>query len=115
MILLELTFLARPIIGGTTSQELNLTQTKEAGNLLIDCIVSGYPKANVTWTKDNRELPNERFIVQDNSSLLVMKASLEDSGTYACVAKNEFGTDRREFTVTVFGMYVTAFLQTDLF
>lgn len=98
----ELNVKARPIIGGTTSQDLNLTQTKEASNLLIDCIVSGYPKANVTWTKDNRELPNERFIVQDNSSLLVMKASLEDSGTYACVAKNEFGTDRREFTVTVF-------------
>lgn len=104
LILFELIFLARPIIGGATSRHLNLTQTKEAGSLLIECIVSGYPKANVTWTKDNGELPNERFIVQANSSLLVMKASFGDSGTYACVAENEFGTDRKEFTVTVFGM-----------
>lgn len=93
---------AHPIIRRTTPQHLNLTQSKEARDFQIDCFVSAYPKANVTWTKAHGQLTKDRFHVQDNNSLLVKKASFEDSGTYVCVATNELGTARKDLTVTVF-------------
>ena len=57
----------------------------------------------MTWMKAHGKLTKDRFNVQDDNSLLVKKASFEDSGTYVCVAKNELGKDSKDFTVTVFG------------
>ena len=76
---------------------------------MLDCTVSAFPKAKVTWKKVNGQLPKDRISWEANGTLLIKKASSEDTGTYICTASNELGTDRTSFTVTVFGNVALAF------
>lgn len=57
----------------------------------------------MSWEKVNGQLPKDRISWEANGTLLIKKASSEDTGTYICTASNELGTDRTSFTVTVFG------------
>lgn len=96
-------FSARPIIRSSTPPVLNFTQSTQARDLLLDCDVSAYPKAVVTWEKVGGQLPTARFDQEANGTLLITQASSEDSGTYICSAANELGRDSKMFNVTVFG------------
>lgn len=93
---------ARPIIRNTSPDAINLTLSLQTRDLKIDCDVSAFPKANVTWKKGVRQLPADRFKQEANGALLITEASYEDSGTYACTASNELGTDNANFTVIVY-------------
>ncbi|KAK3890334.1 hypothetical protein Pcinc_005714 [Petrolisthes cinctipes] len=61
---------------------------------ILNCTVTGTPKPNITWFKDNQELkPTDPFFdgetvtLKDNGQRLVMKYSLY-AGMYQCVAQN---------------------------
>lgn len=103
--------LARPIIRNTSPDAINLTLSLQKRDLKIDCDVSAFPKAKVTWKKGVRQLPADRFKQEANGALLITEASFEDSGTYACTASNELGTDNANFTVTVYGNCITLSIQ----
>jgi len=71
---------------------------------MLDCTVSAFPKADVKWKKVDGQLPINRFNEEANGTLLIREASSEDSGTYVCTTTNELGTDRKNFTINVFGI-----------
>lgn len=98
--------LARPIIRNTSPDAINLTLSLQTHDLKIDCDVSAFPKAKVTWKKGVKQLPADRFKQEANGALVITEASYEDSGTYACTASNELGTDNANFTVIVYGNYI---------
>ena len=103
--------LARPIIRNTSPDAINLTLSLQTRDLKIDCDVSAFPKAKVTWKKGVRQLPADRFKQEANGALLITEASYEDSGTYACTASNELGTDNANFTVIIYGNYIPLSIQ----
>ena len=95
---------ARPIIRSRSPSVLNLTKSPQGRDLMLDCTVSAFPKAVVKWKKIDGQLPISRFNQEANGTLLIREASSEDSGTYVCTATNELGTDRKNFTINVFGI-----------
>ena len=101
--------LARPIIRSARTHAVNLTLSLQTRDLKIDCNVSAFPKAIVTWKKVNGQLPDDRFKQEANGALLITEVSYKDRGTYACTASNELGKDNADFTVTIYGNYSPIF------
>lgn len=62
----------------------------------LTCQVKGYPKPNITWTKNGLPVFNDRkHIIYDDgyyNTLEISKTSLDDCGTYSAIAKNELGS-----------------------
>lgn len=69
-------------------------------------MVYGYPEPEVTWYKDDVELPENqkegRFLDQDKQ-LIIQKARRsskhDDSGVYHFVARNKLGSERSKNAV----------------
>ena len=56
----------------------------------FDCLPpDSNPSASVSWTKDFAQLPNSRFSVLTNGSLLITSVALGDGAVYHCVATND--------------------------
>lgn len=78
------------------SQSLNLT-----GN------VWGDPTPEVSWTKNEKELVADdhyklKFEHGKFASITIAAVSTADSGKYALLVKNKYGTEAGEFTVSVY-------------
>lgn len=62
----------------------------------LTCQVKGYPKPSIIWTKDGLPILNDRkHIIYDDgfyNTLEISKTSLDDSGVYTAIAKNELGS-----------------------
>ncbi|KAJ7390038.1 hypothetical protein OS493_027563 [Desmophyllum pertusum] len=94
---------AHPIISTTSPSVQNVTQSaQKSRDFKLDCTVSAFPKADITWQKVDGQLPIGRTKQEANGTLLIRDASAEDSGTYLCAAANELGRDQVNYTVTVF-------------
>lgn len=76
---------------------------KEDESVVLECIASGIPKPSFKWYKDDRELSlNTRVLTHLNGQLLVIvKAELDDEGTYMCEVSNSLGTARQSAELTV--------------
>ena len=71
-------------------------------SITIQCPTSGVPKPTVTWTKDGQDLPS-RYIVQDDSSLLIIGADKVDNARYTCTAESLVGKDVASSILVVVG------------
>ncbi|ESO92578.1 hypothetical protein LOTGIDRAFT_233029 [Lottia gigantea] len=75
--------------------------------LEIKCAVLGYPRANVTWKKDDVILEaNERIVFKpyggvDNTILYIEEIEFEDKGTYMCHAAVAAGIANGTFNRTI--------------
>ena len=80
-------------------------------SITIQCPTSGVPTPTVTWTKGGQEIPSGgRYTVQDNGSLVISEADIEQSARYTCTANSVAGKDSASSTVQVVGkMFVTMF------
>ncbi|KAM3620522.1 uncharacterized protein V6R79_024924 [Siganus canaliculatus] len=59
----------------------------------LPCRATGSPRPTVTWQKEGIRVPTgRRFMLLPDGGLQVSQASLDDSGTYMCVAQNAAGT-----------------------
>lgn len=77
-------------------QSLNLT-----GN------VWGEPAPEVSWTKNEKVLTSDeryklKFEQGKFASITIAAVTTADSGKYALVVKNKYGTEAGEFTVSVY-------------
>uniref|UniRef100_A0A8C4F5G5 Roundabout, axon guidance receptor, homolog 2 (Drosophila) n=1 Tax=Dicentrarchus labrax TaxID=13489 RepID=A0A8C4F5G5_DICLA len=85
------TFLRRPI-----NQVVLEEETVE-----FRCQVQGDPQPNVRWRKDDVDVPRGRYYDKDDYVLRVKKASINDEGTFTCVAENRVGKLEASATLTV--------------
>lgn len=81
--------------------KLYVSETNTASLL---CSASANPAAQISWTKADGSLPNNRTIVTSNGLMQISNVVLEDSGTYKCVAKNILGEDEKVSSVVVHSM-----------
>ena len=73
-------------------------------SITIQCPTSGVPTPSVMWTKDGQDIfSGGRYTVQDDNSLLINGADIEDAARYTCNADSVTGTDSVSSTVQVVG------------
>ncbi|XP_018408468.1 PREDICTED: hemicentin-1 [Nanorana parkeri] len=67
------------------------------------CETNAIPPPTITWYKDEKLLTSsdKAFILPGGHSLQIARATLEDAGTYNCVAVNEAGEDSLQYNVQV--------------
>ncbi|XP_076590920.1 roundabout homolog 2 isoform X8 [Chaetodon auriga] len=88
------TFLRRPINQVVLEEEM----------VEFRCQVQGDPQPNVRWRKDDIDVPRGRYEIKydkDDYVLRVKKASVNDEGTFTCVAENRVGKLEASATLTV--------------
>ncbi|KAJ3604124.1 hypothetical protein NHX12_028865 [Muraenolepis orangiensis] len=94
---------APPVISGTTGlQEQTVVLGQEAE---FQCRVSGRPVPRVEWSRDGEVLsrdgdPHVEF-PEEGQVLKVKSVRLRDQGLYQCLARNNAGTQTRQFRLTV--------------
>ncbi|XP_034024264.1 roundabout homolog 2 isoform X7 [Thalassophryne amazonica] len=88
------TFLRRPINQVVLEEE----------SVEFRCQVQGDPQPNVRWRKDDIDVPRGRYEIKydkDDYVLRIKKASVNDEGTFTCVAENRVGKLEASATLTV--------------
>ncbi|XP_074962480.1 transmembrane and immunoglobulin domain-containing protein 1-like isoform X1 [Phalacrocorax aristotelis] len=87
--------LSEPEIVGNSS-------VKAGGNTKLVCNVQE-GKADLYWWKKNGELllGSDHIQFVDNATLCIVKASMNDSGYYACVVRNEVSQNETSFLLHV--------------
>ncbi|XP_033105528.1 hemicentin-1-like isoform X2 [Anneissia japonica] len=77
----------------------NITYT--AGmNLTLNCFASGYPTPSISWSKDNKELPQMAGLsIGFDNELIIHNAGPDSAGTYSCDAINPAGHDTQSIVV----------------
>ncbi|KAM6061058.1 uncharacterized protein VSU04_008718 [Chlamydotis macqueenii] len=87
--------LSEPEIVGNSS-------VKEGGNAKLVCNVLEGKVDLFRWKKNGELLPeSDRLQFVDNSTLCIVKASMNDSGYYACVVRNEVSQNETSFLLHV--------------
>lgn len=71
----------------------------------LPCVVKGFPKPVLIWTKDGRRYP-----VSPDGSLALTNVGLDDEGTYTCTATNTAGRDEAQIQLVVQGWQLTVLL-----
>ncbi|XP_072258721.1 immunoglobulin superfamily DCC subclass member 4 isoform X1 [Pyxicephalus adspersus] len=65
----------------------------QGGLAQFECGISGTPPAQITWQKDQTQLPaSKRFVRLPSGVLLISRVQPEDAGLYRCVASNVVNT-----------------------
>ncbi|XP_043277221.1 obscurin isoform X7 [Venturia canescens] len=93
---------AKPALGTESKQ----SEVSAGGSAMLDLQVKGYPKPDITWTKDGQEIVaggRIKYLWEDEESLsLVIKnVTVQDAGTYVIRAKNELGEDTTQIELIV--------------
>ncbi|XP_015180266.1 PREDICTED: muscle M-line assembly protein unc-89 isoform X4 [Polistes dominula] len=86
--------------------ESKQSEVSAGGSAMLDLQVKGYPKPDITWTKDGNEIVaggRIKYLWEDEESLsLVIKnVTTKDAGIYTIRAKNELGEDTTEIELIV--------------
>lgn len=87
----------KPIVAPEFNEKLKSMQVSEGEPAQFDVRVSGNPEPNIAWFRGTQAIKNEgRFTVKtgegdEQHSLIIDETTLDDAGTYKCVASNEAG------------------------
>ncbi|XP_067145351.1 LOW QUALITY PROTEIN: obscurin-like [Centruroides vittatus] len=81
-------------------------EVSEGASAMLELKVTGYPKPNVTWFKDGKEIKASdrvRFLFEDDESytLIIKNVKKEDAGKYKVTAKNDMGEVEESCKLTV--------------
>ncbi|XP_060737332.1 hemicentin-1 isoform X1 [Tachysurus vachellii] len=61
--------------------------------VVLNCDVHGFPKPSVTWLKEGVPIATgERLVVVSDGSLRLSQVTLDDGGSYSCLAQNAAGS-----------------------
>uniref|UniRef100_A0A8C4SJ58 Matrix remodeling associated 5 n=1 Tax=Erpetoichthys calabaricus TaxID=27687 RepID=A0A8C4SJ58_ERPCA len=83
------------------------------GNLKVDCIASGLPNPDITWSlpdgtvvnsvmqSDDNGLRTRRYVVFNNGTLFFNEVGMREEGDYTCHAENRMGKDEMKVHVVV--------------
>lgn len=79
------------------------------GQWKIEIQMSGFPKPEVTWLKNNKKIVDNRVsieTVENTSTISISSLSREDSATYTVKIVNEAGSSSVELHLRVIGTIV---------
>lgn len=91
-----------------SNAELKLDLSKDGHRTLVfTCYVTGMPKPNVTWYRDNVVIEeNDQFkFLYNDQELRILYWLEKDSGKYSCRAENRFGFIEAYQQVIIKGLY----------
>ena len=72
--------------------------------IFIDCVVMGQPSPAIRWLFEGLVLiSNNRVMISDNNTLVIVNSTVSDSGLYSCVGSNVAGTSTSTFPIVVTG------------
>lgn len=91
------------VIGGLP----DVVAIQEGKSLNLTGNVWGEPVPEVSWTKNDKELVSDdryklKFEAGKFASITIAAVTTADSGKYALLVKNKYGTEAGEFTVSVY-------------
>uniref|UniRef100_A0A8C6UGI2 Myomesin 1a (skelemin) n=1 Tax=Neogobius melanostomus TaxID=47308 RepID=A0A8C6UGI2_9GOBI len=91
------------VVGGLP----DVVAIQEGKSLNLTGNVWGEPAPEVSWTKNDRQLVSDeryklKFEAGKFASIIITAVTRADSGKYALVVKNKYGTEAGEFTVSVY-------------
>ncbi|XP_008556916.1 obscurin isoform X5 [Microplitis demolitor] len=84
----------KPALGSESRQ----SEVSAGGSAMLDLQVRGFPKPDIKWSKDGKEIVaggRIKYLWEDEESvsLVIKNVTVEDAGTYTIRAKNELGED----------------------
>ncbi|XP_069797804.1 palladin isoform X2 [Narcine bancroftii] len=98
---------ASPGSGPRFTQKLRSQEVTEGSTVRLECRVLGNPPPVVRWFCEGRKLENTPDIqISQNGDvckLVITEAFEDDTGRYACIATNSFGTDSTSAEVYIEG------------
>uniref|UniRef100_A0A3P8VWF5 Roundabout guidance receptor 1 n=1 Tax=Cynoglossus semilaevis TaxID=244447 RepID=A0A3P8VWF5_CYNSE len=93
----ELTVLERPTFVKRPSSMVVLPEE----SVEFHCVVQGDPVPTIRWRKDESELPQGRFEILKDYTLIVHKVTSTDEGSYTCMVENMVGKSEASAVLTV--------------
>ncbi|XP_072500240.1 vascular cell adhesion protein 1 isoform X1 [Notamacropus eugenii] len=72
---------------------------QEGDSVTMTCSSEGLPPPRIFWSKEQEN--DDPLPLSENATLTLVGMRKEDSGTYVCEAKNQFGKSRKEVEITV--------------
>ncbi|XP_042237860.1 papilin-like isoform X4 [Homarus americanus] len=87
---------------------LNATEFTPYSTIRVPCEVKGYPHPVTTWFKGEYPIEegSEKYVIEDDRTLVINDARADDSGMYKCQVQNEFGIADSTTFITIKGIYV---------
>ncbi|XP_051564412.1 matrix-remodeling-associated protein 5-like [Myxocyprinus asiaticus] len=83
------------------------------GELMVDCIASGLPNPEISWSLPDGTMVNnilqsndnwirgKRYVVFDNGTLYFNEVGMKEEGDYTCYAENQIGKDEMKVHIKV--------------
>jgi len=74
--------------------------------VLLECPVSGIPVPRVKWLKNGKPLEFSRRVRRLSSArrVQILRARVDDTARYTCIAVNDAGELRRNYDLQVLGI-----------
>ncbi|XP_076248599.1 peroxidasin [Calliopsis andreniformis] len=71
-------------------------EVRIGGTITFTCEVVGNPTPEIKWMRDSNEVSpdGDRYIIQDDGTLVITDATEQDTGEYECLAKSEMGSTK---------------------
>ena len=85
------------------SDVISNTTIIENNRVTLPCPVRGTPRPDVTWYRGDSPVTGRR--VTSEGSLVLERASADDTAQYRCVASNVAGNVSHAVDLLVFGIY----------
>ncbi|XP_043255290.1 obscurin-like isoform X3 [Colletes gigas] len=101
------------------ASEARHSEVSAGGSAMLELQIRGYPKPDIKWTKDGKEIVaggRYKYLWEDEESmsLVIKNVTAKDAGIYLIRAKNELGEDTTQIELIVKSAPKVIKKQTDL-